>query len=198
MHTHTHPHTHTSCKHTPFTHTHTHYANTHHSHTHHAHTHHAHTHHKHTHHAHTHHARTRARHAHTHYAHTHTHTHTMHLDETKGKEMHFFSEWLRLLAFSVIRISRIHEYRAKMVDAVHTLWNTNEMTLTEDENPTKIVMAKGRTFRGSSPGGSEIFLTRPDRPWGTTSLLNSEYLVIPRCKGAGVWRWPPTTNYHRG
>jgi hypothetical protein len=51
-----------------------------------------------------------------------------------------------------------------MVDAVHTVWNTNEMILQEkDENSTNIVMAKGRTFRGSYPGGSEIFLTRPDR-----------------------------------
>jgi hypothetical protein len=65
-----------------------------------------------------------------------------------------------------------------MVDAVHTVWSNNEMTLMDrDENPTKIIMAKGRTFRGSNPGGSEIFLTRPGRPWGATSILNNEYRV---------------------
>jgi hypothetical protein len=76
-----------------------------------------------------------------------------------------------------------------MVDAVHTVWSTNEMTLTQkDENPTKIVMVKGRTFRGSNPGRSEVFLIRPDWPWGPPNLLYSEYQVIPVCKEPGVWR----------
>ena len=63
------------------------------------------------------------------------------------------------------------------------------MTLTEkDENPNKIVMAKGRMFGGSNPGGSEIFLTSPDRPWGPPSLLYSEYQVTLGCKATGVCR----------
>jgi hypothetical protein len=33
------------------------------------------------------------------------------------------------------------------------------------------------TVRGSNPGGSEIFLTRPDRPWGPPSLLHNGYRV---------------------
>jgi len=73
-----------------------------------------------------------------------------------------------------------------MVDSVHTGWSDNEMTLEEkDENPTKIVKAKGRTFRGSNPGGSEIFLTRPDRPWGPPILLYSKFQVTSGCKAAG-------------
>ena len=30
------------------------------------------------------------------------------------------------------------------------------------------------------------------RPWGSTSLLYSEYRVFARGKTAGAWRWPPT------
>jgi len=76
-----------------------------------------------------------------------------------------------------------------MVDTVHTFWSTNKMTLTEkDENLSKRGIAKGRTFRGSNPGGSEIFLTLPDWPWVPPSLLYSEYRVITGCKAAGLWR----------
>ena len=41
----------------------------------------------------------------------------------------------------------------------------------------------GWTIRGSNPGGSEIFRTRPDRPWGPLSLLYNGYRVIPGGKG---------------
>ena len=34
--------------------------------------------------------------------------------------------------------------------------------------------------RGSNPGGSEIFRTCPDRPWGPPSLLYNGYRVFPR------------------
>ena len=38
-------------------------------------------------------------------------------------------------------------------------------------------------------GGGEIFRTRPDRLWGTPSLLYNEYRVsFPGVKGAGAWR----------
>jgi hypothetical protein len=40
----------------------------------------------------------------------------------------------------------------------------------------------GRTVRGSNPGGSEIFRTCPDRPWGPHSLLYNGYRVFPGCK----------------
>jgi hypothetical protein len=40
--------------------------------------------------------------------------------------------------------------------------------------------------------GSEIFRTRPDRPWGPSSLLYNGYQVCPGGKAAGAWRWPPT------
>jgi len=34
----------------------------------------------------------------------------------------------------------------------------------------------------------EIFRTRPDRPWGSPSLLYKEYRIIPRGKAAGALR----------
>jgi hypothetical protein len=48
--------------------------------------------------------------------------------------------------------------------------------------------------RWSNPGGSEIFRTRPDRPWGPPSLLYNGYRVFFRSgsKAAGALRWPPT------
>ena len=50
---------------------------------------------------------------------------------------------------------------------------------------------------GSDPGGGEIFRSRPDRPWGTPSLLYNGYRVIPGDKVAGAWRWPPTSSSAR-
>jgi hypothetical protein len=50
----------------------------------------------------------------------------------------------------------------------------------------------GWTVRRSNPGGSEIFYTRPDRPWGPLNLLNIGCRVFPEGKAAGAWRWPPT------
>jgi hypothetical protein len=44
-----------------------------------------------------------------------------------------------------------------------------------------------RAVRGSNPGGGEIFITRPDRPWGLPSLLYNGYRVIPGDKAAGAW-----------
>jgi len=52
--------------------------------------------------------------------------------------------------------------------------------------------ATGWTVRGSNPGGSEIFITFPDRIWGPPSLLYNGYRVFPGGKAAGAWRWPPT------
>jgi len=37
----------------------------------------------------------------------------------------------------------------------------------------------GWTVRGSNPGGGEIFRTRPDRPWGPSSLLYNGNRVFP-------------------
>ena len=45
---------------------------------------------------------------------------------------------------------------------------------------------------GIESGGSEIFRTRPDRPWGPPSLLSDRYRVFPGGKAARAWRWPPT------
>jgi hypothetical protein len=39
--------------------------------------------------------------------------------------------------------------------------------------------------------GDEIFRTRPDRPWGSPSLLYNGHRVFPGGKAAGAWRWPP-------
>jgi len=50
----------------------------------------------------------------------------------------------------------------------------------------------GWTVRGSNPGGGEIFLTCPDRPWGPPSLLYNGYRVFPGGRGGrGVGLTPP-------
>ena len=36
--------------------------------------------------------------------------------------------------------------------------------------------------------GDEIFLTRPHRAWGPSSLLYNGYRVFPGGKAAGAWR----------
>jgi hypothetical protein len=53
-------------------------------------------------------------------------------------------------------------------------------------------LATGFTVRGSNQVGGEIFHPCPDRPWGSPSLLYSEYRVFPCGKAAAAWRWPPT------
>ena len=53
-------------------------------------------------------------------------------------------------------------------------------------------VATGLTDRGLNPCGSEIFLTRPDRPRGPSSLLHKGYRIFSVGKAAGAWRWPPT------
>ena len=45
---------------------------------------------------------------------------------------------------------------------------------------------------GSSPGGGEIFGTRPDRFWGPPNLLYNGYRAFTGSKAPGAWRWPPT------
>jgi len=44
------------------------------------------------------------------------------------------------------------------------------------------------TVRGSNPGGSEIFRTRPAWRCGPSNLLYNRYGVIPGEKAAGTWR----------
>jgi len=39
-------------------------------------------------------------------------------------------------------------------------------------------------FGGLNPGGGKVFSTCPDQSWVPTSLLYSEYCVIPRGKAA--------------
>jgi hypothetical protein len=45
------------------------------------------------------------------------------------------------------------------------------------------------------PGGGEIFRTRPDRPWGSLSLLYNEYRVFTWVKqpGRGADHPPPSS-----
>ena len=46
----------------------------------------------------------------------------------------------------------------------------------------------GWMVRGSNPCGGDIFCTRPDRPWGTPSLLYNGYPGLFRGgKAAGAW-----------
>ena len=48
---------------------------------------------------------------------------------------------------------------------------------------------------GIGPGGVEGFRSRPDRPWGPSSLLYNGYRVIPGSQAAGAWRWLPINTY---
>jgi len=50
--------------------------------------------------------------------------------------------------------------------------------------------ATGWTVRGSNPGGGEVFPTRPERPWGSHSLLYGGYKVS--FSAAWSWHWPLT------
>jgi len=59
---------------------------------------------------------------------------------------------------------------------------------------TAVGIAAGYGLDGpgiESPWG-EIFRTRPDRPWGPSSLLYNGYRVFPGGKAAGHCRWLPT------
>jgi hypothetical protein len=51
---------------------------------------------------------------------------------------------------------------------------------------TCVSLVTGWTVRGSNPGRSEIFRTRPDRPWGPPSHLYNGYRVFPGGKAAGA------------
>ena len=50
----------------------------------------------------------------------------------------------------------------------------------------------GWTVRGSNSVGGDTFRTRPDRPWGSPSLLYNGYQFFPGGKATETWRWPPT------
>jgi hypothetical protein len=57
----------------------------------------------------------------------------------------------------------------------------------------EIATSMGWTVLWLNPGGSKIFCTHPDLPWGLLSLLHNGYRVLPWGKAAGVWRWPPSS-----
>jgi hypothetical protein len=62
-------------------------------------------------------------------------------------------------------------------------------------------LAMGRTVQGSNTGGGEIFRTRPDQPWGPSSLLCSGYRVsFPDVKrpGRGVEQPAPSSAFSLG
>jgi hypothetical protein len=46
---------------------------------------------------------------------------------------------------------------------------------------------------GIEPSGGAVFRTRPDRPWGPSSLLYNGCRVFPGGKAVGAWCWPPTS-----
>jgi len=59
--------------------------------------------------------------------------------------------------------------------------------------PLHSVLATGWKFRGSNPGGDEVFRTHRDRPWCPPNLLyNGKPVSFPGGKEAGTWPWSPT------
>jgi len=49
------------------------------------------------------------------------------------------------------------------------------------------VCTTGCTVQGLNPSGGKIFCTRPDWPWGPSSLLYNGYWVFPWGKTVVVW-----------
>ena len=58
------------------------------------------------------------------------------------------------------------------------------------------LLATGWTLRESNPGGGEIFLARPDRPWDPFNLLYNGYRVTHggKAAGRGVNHPPPPSS----
>jgi hypothetical protein len=56
------------------------------------------------------------------------------------------------------------------------------------DSSVSIVTHYGLDGPESNAGGGDIFRTRPDRPWGPSSLLHNVYRVFPGGKAAGAWR----------
>jgi hypothetical protein len=88
----------------------------------------------------------------------------------------------------------------------HKFWAITEWHITEQASCIRgcMVLEKGRyssvgiatcyglDVRGSNPSWGEIFRIRPDRSWGSMSILYNGYGVFRGGKMAGAWRWPPT------
>jgi len=67
----------------------------------------------------------------------------------------------------------------------------NSLTNRGSGSVDSIATGYGLEGPGSNPGGSKIFLTCPDRPWRSPSLLYKGYQVFPGVKsGRGVTLTP--------
>ena len=53
-------------------------------------------------------------------------------------------------------------------------------------------VGKATRYVLDGPGIEPRWGTRPDRPWGSSSLLYDGYRVFIGGKAAGALRWPPT------
>ena len=71
----------------------------------------------------------------------------------------------------------------------------HNLALRHKFNPVIICFISGWTVRGSNPGVGNIFRTRPDRPWGSPSLLYNGHRVCFSGKSArGVALTTPSSN----
>ena len=81
-------------------------------------------------------------------------------------------------------ITQLYEHK---LHTIQIQYSTSKLQSPRTETAQPIQqLATGRSVRRSIPGGSDIFRTRPDRPWGPPNLLQNGYWVIPGSKAAGA------------
>ena len=103
-----------------------------------------------------------------------------HSNPAKGKVAGIYRQIRNENAHYVnISIKLLFKYHITRVTYVWDVWAGITQSVLQ--------LGTGWTVRGSNPGGSEFFYTRPDRPWGPPSLIYYGYQVFPGVKEAGKW-----------
>ena len=115
------------------------------------------------------------------------------------RHLHSFTPLLNKTHLNFTQIStRAHAFQSP--SSFQVLWSKQDYALTSisrvcavgRDSSVGIATRYGLDGPESNPGGSEIFRTRPDRPWGSPILLYDGYRMYSRGKVAGAWLWPTT------
>ena len=96
--------------------------------------------------------------------------------------------WIEYICLIIVEKQRVIYLYGRLRIPLFKLWTL----------ASRFRLATGCMFRGSNPSEGDIFRTRPERPWGPTSLLYNGYRVFPGGKVTGAWPWPPTPIWSRG